>query len=159
MQSVRMESPCGTLEIFATARGVSRIDFLEEEKPTHDVPTEDAGPILEQARRELEEYFAGERRSFEVPLDPQSGTNFQREAWDYLRSIPYGESRSYGQQAREMGRPQAMRAVGAANGQNPLPIVIPCHRVISSIGKLHGYAGGIAIKKILLEREGISLRG
>jgi methylated-DNA-[protein]-cysteine S-methyltransferase len=108
--------------------------------------------------RELAEYFAGERREFTVPLLPE-GTRFQREVWDALRRIPCGETRSYGQLARELGRPGAARAVGQANGRNPLPILIPCHRVLASDGGIGGYLGdwsegrGIALKRWLLELE------
>jgi methylated-DNA-[protein]-cysteine S-methyltransferase len=108
--------------------------------------------------QELAQYFVGERREFSVPLLPE-GTRFQREVWDALRRIPWGETRSYGELARELGRPGAARAVGQANGRNPLPVLIPCHRVLASDGGIGGYLGdwsegrGVAIKRWLLEHE------
>ena len=110
--------------------------------------------ILQQARRELDDYFAGRRRRFSVPLDPQ-GTDFQKRAWAALLEIPFGETRTYGQQARAMGRPKAVRAVGAANARNPIGIIVPCHRVIGANGALTGYAGGLRSKEYLLKLEGI----
>lgn len=102
--------------------------------------------------RQLEAYFAGNRRTFDLPLRPE-GTGFQRTVWTALQAIPYGETWSYGQLARYIGKPQAMRAVGAANGQNPIPVIIPCHRVIGADGSLTGFGGGLPIKKKLLELE------
>jgi methylated-DNA-[protein]-cysteine S-methyltransferase len=101
---------------------------------------------------QLEAYFAGELRRFDLPLAPE-GTPFQREVWSALTAIPYGETVSYGELARRLGRPAASRAVGAANGQNPIPIVIPCHRVIGADGSLTGFGGGLAIKRRLLDLE------
>lgn len=109
--------------------------------------------VLARAAGQLEEYFAGRRRRFELPLGPE-GTPFQRAAWEALLAIPYGETRSYGAQAAAIGRPRAVRAVGAANGANPLPIVIPCHRVVGADGSLTGYGGGVEAKRILLALEG-----
>lgn len=108
---------------------------------------------LKRLKAQLAEYFGGERRAFDLPLDPQ-GTAFQREVWDALTAIPYGETRTYGALAEAIGRPGSARAVGAANGQNPISIIIPCHRVIGSTGSLTGYAGGIDIKRRLLNLEG-----
>ena len=102
--------------------------------------------------RQLKEYFRGERREFDVKLAPK-GTDFQKTVWSALLNIPYGESRSYGELAAEIGRPKASRAVGGANGRNPIPVIIPCHRVIGSSGKLTGFAYGINIKRKLLELE------
>lgn len=113
-----------------------------------------SSPILEQAARELEEYFAGVRREFTVPLAPE-GTEFQRLVWAELRKIPYGTTATYGDVAARIGKPKAAVAVGQANSRNPIPIIIPCHRVIGSGGKLVGYTGGLHIKKMLLEVEGI----
>jgi methylated-DNA-[protein]-cysteine S-methyltransferase len=107
---------------------------------------------LLEAERQLDEYFAGTRRTFELPLE-LAGTEFQRSVWRALLTIPYGETRSYGQIARQIGRPAAVRAVGAANGRNPLAIVAPCHRVVGSTGKLTGFAGGLRAKAFLLELE------
>lgn len=146
--------------ISATHQGVALIDCLDktpddgvlgsEERPAH--------PVLRQAVDELREYFAGTRKQFSVALDLQSGTDFQREAWAELCRIPYGKTISYGQQAKNIGRPSAMRAVGGANGRNPLPIIIPCHRVISAAGKLHGFSSGLDLKRRLLEVEGLDIR-
>jgi methylated-DNA-[protein]-cysteine S-methyltransferase len=105
------------------------------------------------AARQLDEYFAGHRRAFDLPIEPK-GTDFQRQVWNALLDIPYGETRSYGQIARAIGQPSAVRAVGAANGANPIAIVIPCHRVIGANGTLVGYGGGLDKKTKLLELEG-----
>jgi methylated-DNA-[protein]-cysteine S-methyltransferase len=100
----------------------------------------------------LREYFAGERKSFDLPLDMR-GTPFQKNVWEALLAIPFGETRSYGQLARQLGNPQSTRAVGAANGRNPISIIVPCHRVIGASGKLTGFAGGLDVKARLLELE------
>lgn len=113
----------------------------------------DAAPVLLQAERELEEYFAGRRTAFSVPLS-MHGTPFQMEVWTALRTIPYGETRSYASLAAQIGRPRACRAVGMANHVNPLPIFVPCHRVVGADGRLTGYAGGLDVKKYLLKLEG-----
>ena len=109
---------------------------------------------LREPREQLLEYFAGERRSFELPLAPQ-GTPFQLNVWNALAQIPYGATWSYGELAIRIGSPKAVRAVGAANGRNPLPIVLPCHRVIGSDGSLTGFGGGLPLKQFLLEHEGV----
>ena len=109
---------------------------------------------LPEATRQLGEYFAGQRDAFDLPLAP-TGTDFQRQVWGALAEIPYGETRSYGDIARAIGKPSASRAVGAANGRNPLSIIVPCHRVIGQSGSLTGYAGGLPIKQALLKLEGI----
>jgi len=109
-------------------------------------------PIIDQARRELDEYFRGERRAFTVPLDMR-GTEFQRRVWDALRRIPYAETTSYADIARRIGAPKAVRAVGGANGANPIPVIVPCHRVIGACGALTGFGGGLARKRILLDLE------
>ncbi len=108
---------------------------------------------LPEVRRQLGEYLAGRRRTFELPLAP-SGTEFQRLCWDALLAIPYGETRSYSAQARAIGRPTAIRAVGRANHDNPIGVIIPCHRVLGADGSLTGYAGGLDMKRTLLELEG-----
>jgi len=120
-----------------------------------DPPNENGDhPICNQTRNELVEYFAGQRTAFALPLDlPGVAGSFERGAWDYLRSIPFGETRTYGQQAREIGSPNAARAVGRVNGRNSLCIVLPCHRVIGATGHLTGYGGGVSRKKWLLEHE------
>ncbi|MFK7912870.1 MAG: methylated-DNA--[protein]-cysteine S-methyltransferase [Pseudomonadales bacterium] len=104
------------------------------------------------ARTQLEEYFAGQRQDFDVPLDPR-GTDFQQSVWTQLRGIPFGETCSYRDIAERLGKPKAVRAVGSANGRNPLPIIVPCHRVIGSNGSLTGFGGGLENKQILLELE------
>jgi methylated-DNA-[protein]-cysteine S-methyltransferase len=108
--------------------------------------------LLEPARRQLIEYFAGERTEFDLPLRPH-GAQFQLDVWEALLKIPYGETASYGEIAREIGHPTAFRAVGAANGQNPIAIIVPCHRVIGSNGSLTGYGGGLPTKRALLDLE------
>ena len=110
-------------------------------------------PVLVEAAHQLEQYFAGQRRAFTLKLD-FAGTAFQRRVWNALLTIPFGQTRSYGQIARQIGNPTAMRAVGAANGRNPISIVAPCHRVIGSTGKLTGFAGGLDVKAYLLALEG-----
>lgn len=112
----------------------------------------EGGPLIEQARAELEAYLAGRLRRFTVPLDPV-GTDFQRLVWATVAAIPYGETATYREIAARIGRPRAVRAVGAANGANPLAIVIPCHRVVGSDGSLTGYGGGVAMKRALLDLE------
>lgn len=114
--------------------------------------TEAAQEILEQAAREIGEYFEGKRRAFTVPT-AAAGTPFQQAVWNALKEISYGETRTYGEIARQIGHPRASRAVGQANNRNPLPIVVPCHRVIGTSGALTGYAGGLAVKERLLELE------
>jgi O-6-methylguanine DNA methyltransferase len=116
----------------------------------------DPDPLLRQAARELQEYWAGSRRVFTVPYEAE-GTEFQCKVWQALTEIPFGEVRSYAEIARQVGRPKAVRAVGAANGANRLPIVIPCHRVVTSARTLGGYGGGLSAKRALLSREGIDL--
>ena len=111
-------------------------------------------PVLTQTKRELDAYFLGKLRAFTVPLAPQ-GTDFQKRAWIALTKIPYGETRTYGQQAQIAGQPSAVRAIGAANGKNPIGIIVPCHRVIGANGSLTGYAGGLHNKLFLLKLEGI----
>ena len=113
---------------------------------------------LDAAEAQLEEYFSGSRREFDLALDPV-GTDFQRRAWMALRTIPYGRTISYGEQAAEMGEPGAARAVGAANGRNPLSIVVPCHRVVAASGALTGFAGGLGTKAWLLDHERAVLAG
>lgn len=110
--------------------------------------------ILKKTSQQLQEYFAGKRKVFELPLAPK-GTEFQQKVWQALKEIPFGETRSYGEIAKRIGQPKASRAVGGANNKNPLPIFIPCHRVIGANGKLVGYAGGLEVKKTLLNVENL----
>src|SRR2546426_11214528 len=116
-----------------------------------------ASELLARARRQLTEYFARARTTFDLPLDPP-GTAFQRRVWDALRTIPYGATSSYGELARRLGDPHATRAVGAANGKNPIPIIVPCHRVVGARGELTGFGGGMDRKRWLLEHEGALMR-
>ena len=151
----RMESPIGELLLVEQGGCLRQIRFLGVFPGEPEAGWVEDRSALAQASAELEAYFAGELRDFELALDP-SGTDFQRRVWSELRRIPWGETISYGELARRVGRPSASRAVGAANGQNPLPIVIPCHRVIGNDGDLTGYAGKrVELKQRLLAVEGI----
>ena len=141
-------SPIGPLTLSGTAEAVTALEFGDARGDGGDRPS----PLLERAARELEEYFRGTRRRFTVPLAP-AGTPFQRRVWDALLEIPYGETAGYGEIAGRIGSPKACRAVGGANHRNPLPIFIPCHRVVGSGGQLTGYAGGLEIKRALLALE------
>ncbi len=111
-------------------------------------------PLLREAARQIDQYLAGERRAFSLPY-ALTGTPFQREVWEALASIPYGETITYAELARRLGRPKAVRAVGRACGQNPLSLILPCHRVMGARGRLTGYAGGVEIKERLLQLEGV----
>lgn len=148
-------SPVGNLKLIATDKGLAAI-LWENDNPKRirltPLVENNRHPVLLAAERELQEYFAGRRTSFSVPLDPV-GTDFQTRVWRALSEIPFGETRSYGDIARRIGSPAAVRAVGAANGRNPLSIVVPCHRVIGTSGQLTGFAGGLAIKEQLLTLE------
>ena len=115
---------------------------------------DDVPPVLKETASQLDEYFAGERTDFDVAME-LDGTNFQREVWSELTRIPYGETISYGELARRVGRPSAPRAVGQANGRNPIPVIVPCHRVLASNG-IGGYGGGLKVKRALLAVEGVS---
>jgi methylated-DNA-[protein]-cysteine S-methyltransferase len=151
-----MNSPVGRLTLVGSERGLAAV-LWEDEAPSPaglgDAVEDTRHPLLLQAQRQLAEYFAGSRRTFTVPLDP-SGTQFQNKVWNALRTIPFGETRSYGQIADQIGSRKAVRAVGAANGRNPIPIIVPCHRVIGADGTLTGFGGGLAIKARLLALEG-----
>lgn len=149
-----MPSPIGTLRLRATDKGLTHV-FHESQQP--DLANENwqespDHPHLANARFQLEEYFAGKRKTFDVPLAPE-GTAFQQEVWMALRNIPYGQTASYSDIAKQIGTPNAVRAVGAANGNNPLSIFVPCHRVIGKNGTLTGYAGGVGKKSALLAIE------
>jgi methylated-DNA-[protein]-cysteine S-methyltransferase len=137
----------------ASERGIRAIDF-HLNWPVQGLERNDGNGLLREAARQLEAYFVGDLRRFDLPLD-MMGTAFQKRVWDELLQIPYGETRSYLQVAIAVGAAQAVRAVGAANGANPVPIVVPCHRVIGSSGKLTGYGGGLPLKKRLLQLEGV----
>ena len=138
-------SPVGPLTLAESDGALTGIAFRDEGAC-------DRSPLLDEAERQLTEYFAGRRRDFDLPLSP-SGTEFQRMVWSALRTIPYGRTCSYKDIARAVGRPAACRAVGMANNRNPLPIVIPCHRVVGASGALTGYAAGVEVKRKLLDIE------
>ena len=146
-----IETPIGRLALCADGDGLCALRFAA----TGDAM--DAAPVLLQAERELEEYFAGRRTAFSVPLS-MHGTPFQMAVWAALRAIPYGETRSYGELAAQIGRPRACRAVGMANHVNPLPILVPCHQVLGADGRLTGYAGGLNVKEFLLKLEGAHVK-
>jgi methylated-DNA-[protein]-cysteine S-methyltransferase len=150
-----VDSPIGRLKLVATDEGLAGI-LWETDHPRHarlNVEAEDdAHPVLVETERQLEEYFAGQRTAFTMKLD-LAGTAFQRKVWNALLTIPFGETRSYGQIARQIGNPAAARAVGAANGRNPVSIVAPCHRVLGATGRLTGFAGGLDAKAHLLALE------
>ena len=148
-----MKSPVGELLIVADDTALRMISFRKGRHPGKVADGwRKGGAVVADAREQLDEYFQGRRRRFDLPLAP-SGTPFQLSTWTALRDIPYGATRSYGEQARAMGQPRAVRAVGAANGRNPIPIIVPCHRVIGGDGRLTGYASGLDIKKFLLDLE------
>ena len=149
-----MESPLGTLTLVNTDGVLSGIYMPEHKRgPKPEALGTRAHSGFEQTVSELQEYFGKSRTEFTLPLAPQ-GTDFQRRVWQALRNIPYGETRTYAQLADAIGNRAAIRAVGLANGRNPISIVVPCHRVIGSDGSLTGYAGGLDRKKLLLELEG-----
>ena len=151
----RMTSPVGTLTLVASDDGLAAV-LWENDRPGRvrlDLAAEDSThPVLVDTERQMNEYFAGHRRQFDLTLD-LSGTPFQRSVWNALLTIPFGETRSYAQIARQIGNPTATRAVGAANGRNPVSIVAPCHRVVGSSGALTGFAGGLEVKAQLLALE------
>ena len=156
------DTPVGRLILVATEAGLTSVALPaqgpREPRPPDGSPSPHpaAQSTLAEARRQLDEYFAGRRRVFSLPLDIQ-GTPFQRRVWDVLAHIPYGHTLTYGDVASQIRQPTAMRAVGAASGQNPLPIVVPCHRVVGRHGRLGGYGGGLAMKQALLVLEGSRL--
>ena len=143
-----ISSPIGALTLVEEDGALTEVRFGEKAQGVMLKSTE----LLERAARELDEYFRGERRAFTIPLNPH-GTPFQKRCWDALCRIPCGETRTYAQQAAMIGNPKACRAVGMGNHYNPLPIFIPCHRVIGKNGTLTGYAGGLDIKETLLNIE------
>jgi methylated-DNA-[protein]-cysteine S-methyltransferase len=150
-----IQSPVGDLKLVASDKGLMAV-LWENDHPTRvrlaRLVNDHNHPILLETERQLKEYFQGKRKSFSVKLD-LIGTRFQHQVWQALLTIPFGETRSYGELARRLGNPKAMRAVGAANGKNPISIVVPCHRVIGASGKLIGFAGGLKIKAFLLQLE------
>ena len=152
MASTVFDSPIGPLGLVATHDGLSGVHFHAD-----GFASDGTSPVLDDAAEQLASYFAGELTSFDLPLD-LDGSEFQRRCWRALATIPYGQTVSYGEQARRLGYgPEKARAVGAANGQNPLPLVLPCHRVIGADGSLTGFGGGLPMKRFLLEHEGALL--
>lgn len=149
-----MPSPLGDIKIAASAKGIVRIALPSQDaiRPM-DVSWQRDDSVAKTAQKQLAEYFAGSRKQFDVALDLQ-GTEFQTAVWDALQSVPWGQTKSYGQLAEQIGKPKAVRALGAANGRNPVPIIVPCHRIIGANGKLTGYFGGESIKAFLLDLEG-----
>ena len=156
---IEFKSPIGTIFIAANHDALLAIAF-ENNWPTVKASLGDlkrgSNPVITQCKQQLNEYFAGVRKDFDLPV-AFSGTEFQKQSWHALKMIPYGTTRSYADQARSIGNPKAVRAVGSANGKNPISIVIPCHRVIGKSGKLAGYGGGLAAKKYLLNLEGVDI--
>ena len=145
-----VETPVGVLRLVAGDAGLRGVLWPRESPPPNAAPGDH--PVLAAAEQQLHEYFAGARRTFDLPLD-LVGTPFQRRAWLALATIPFATTISYGEQARRLGVPRAARAVGAANGRNPLSIVLPCHRVVGASGALTGYGGGLDAKRYLLDHE------
>ncbi len=149
-----IKSPLGKITLVASEEALVALYINDELMPKKDLAKKlETHKVLLIAEKQLNEYFEGSRLEFDLPINPE-GTEFQNKAWTTLRSIPYGEVWSYGQQAKFLNSPKAQRAVGGANGKNPIPIIIPCHRVIGSTGKLTGFSGGMNIKIFLLKLEG-----
>lgn len=153
---IRLESPIGRLEVTALGGSIVGLDIERNGSLPHDSSPEKSSSVLAQAAKQLAEYFAGKRRSFDLPVS-LSGTEFQRSVWNTLTGIPFGAVRSYGDVGMSTGRATAGRAVGGAVGANPVPIIVPCHRVLASDGRITGYSGGngIETKAWLLDHEGI----
>ena len=155
-----MASPVGALKLVGSDDGLAAI-LWDNDRPNRVplpiVAEDDSHPVLLETERQLREYFAGERQVFDLSLD-FSGTEFQRKVWQALLAIPFGETRTYSQIAAEIGALRAIRAVGAANGRNPISIIAPCHRVIGSAGDLRGFAGGLERKAYLLRHEGAEMK-
>lgn len=149
MQIRIIDSPVGELRLAAEDGFLTELRFGD---PADNPPDSTVEPVLDEAERQLAEYFRGERKAFDIPLKPK-GTPFQLADWEALKEIPYGETVTYGDIARRIGRPKAFRAVGSANHNNPISIIVPCHRVIGAGGKLTGYGGGLDVKQKLLELE------
>ncbi|GAB6263523.1 methylated-DNA--[protein]-cysteine S-methyltransferase [Photobacterium sp. 53610] len=147
-----VDTPIGWLAVVADVSAIVTIEFDAETKP------DDAGNNITQAGvTQLQEYFSGQRTTFDLPLK-MPGTQFQQQVWQTLTAVPFGVTCSYSDIASRIERPKAVRAVGAANGKNPIPIVVPCHRIIGSSGTLTGYAGGLDKKQWLLEHEGLTVK-
>jgi methylated-DNA-[protein]-cysteine S-methyltransferase len=150
-----MVSPIGKLKLVASDKALVAI-LWEKDGPRwvrlSEMVADDRHPVLVETERQLNEYFSGKRKTFSIALDMR-GTHFQKNVWESLLAIPFGETRSYAQLAKHLGNPRATRAVGAANGRNPISIIVPCHRVVGSSGKLTGFAGGLEAKAKLISLE------
>lgn len=156
-----MASPTGLLKLVAKGDHLAAILWEDDDAlrvRLGEMVEDEDRPVLIETEHQLREYFAGERESFDIPLHFE-GTEFQRQVWSALLDIPYGQTRTYLDIARQLGNDKAVRAVGAANGRNPISIIAPCHRVIGTGGELTGFAGGLHVKKLLLAIEGISTEG
>lgn len=154
--TITIDSPIGPLGLVATDQGLRAVSWRGEQTPVElpaDMLESSDHPVLTQAAEQLTEYFGRDRTSFDLRIDLR-GTDFQLAAWRALGDIPYGTTRTYSQQAALIGRPNAVRAIGQANGRNPVPIVLPCHRVIGADGSLVGFGGGLDTKALLLRHEG-----
>ena len=153
-----VQTPVGELELMEDGKGICSLSFGAS--PESEDVLEEETPLLAEAKKQLEEYFAGKRKAFELPLS-LDGTEFQMRDWEELLRIPYGETRSYGEIAKAIGCPKGSRAVGMANRNNPIAVIVPCHRVIGANGSLTGYAGknkALDIKEYLLKLEGVKLK-
>ena len=148
----QLDSPIGVLTLVASDEGLRKVLWEGQAEQVGDATLAEFHPILAAASAQLAEYFAGDRVEFDLSLD-LIGTDFQKAAWLALANVPYGQTSSYGEQAERIGRTGAFRAVGAANSKNPIPIVLPCHRIVGADGSLTGFAGGLAIKQRLLALE------
>jgi methylated-DNA-[protein]-cysteine S-methyltransferase len=146
-----IDSPVGEITLVAQASGLNLLHWGRYELPVS-WRNKNARKIIQDTETQLKEYFSGKRKSFDVPLNPK-GTEFQMQVWNELKKIPYGRTLTYGEQAKRLNRPNSARAVGAANGKNPIGIIIPCHRVIGANGELTGFAGGLDSKRLLLSLE------
>lgn len=155
MYTRMMNSPIGCLFLRASDQGICEIRLFKEGES---LPQNAQSPLLDEAERQLQAYFEGRRIAFELPFVLR-GTAFERTVWEQLRTIPFGDTKTYGQSAQAIGQPAVARAVGAACGRNPLLIVIPCHRVVGSTGRLTGFAAGLEAKRTLLSLEGFELQG
>jgi methylated-DNA-[protein]-cysteine S-methyltransferase len=154
-QYTTFDSPIGELLAVSDDESLIRLDMRGGRRPVPIDPSwrrEDDAPALAETRSQLSQYFAGERTEFQLPMR-MIGNEFGQSVWAALREIPYGETRSYGEIAREIGHPSASRAVGLANGRNPIAVIVPCHRVIGADGSLTGYGGGLERKRLLLDLE------
>ncbi len=152
---MHVDSPVGQLLVAAGDDGLRAIEFPRNRHPVKRDGgwVEASHPLIDEVRRQLDDYFAGKRETFDLPLAPR-GTPFQLAVWNALLEIPFGDTWTYGDLARHIDQPSAVRAVGAANGRNPIPIIVPCHRVIGSDGTLTGFGGGLPTKEFLLRLEG-----